>query len=162
MIESGMETFVFGGGSEFAVLTELIPSHHVEHWSWIESDFAMVGNTEGCQNTQLKQQMPDGLLCGQGKLDWSNSSVFFWRVVTNSGKTTCQNLWEWQIPKRWLRVSNIFKWHEILVPSELQHKSGFHSYESQHLGAREVHLHAGNCSHSGKDNWKLCFLSSWL
>lgn len=41
--------------------------------------------------------------------------------------------------------------YEILVPSELQHKREFHSYESQHLRAGEVPLSAASCSHSGKD-----------
>lgn len=51
MIKCGMETFVFDRGSKFTVLTEWISSHHVEHWSWIQSDFAMADNIEGGQNT---------------------------------------------------------------------------------------------------------------
>lgn len=105
MIKSGMETFAFGSGSKFTVLTQWIPGHHVEQWSWIQSDFAMDNNIEGCQNTWLKQQMPDGFLGGQGKPDWINNAVFFNRK--NSGKFRKNNLsplWEWQIPKRWLQA----------------------------------------------------------
>lgn len=40
----------------------------VTMWS-TRVEYTVAGNIEGCQNTQLIQQMPDGLLCGQGKPD---------------------------------------------------------------------------------------------
>lgn len=111
----------------------------------------MVGNIEGCQNTQLKQQMPDGLLCGQGKPDLIKQHCLLLKGSDQFRKNNLSKFTRVTNCHKMASVNNIFKWHEILVPSELQHDREFHSYESQHLRAGEVHLHAGSWSHSWKD-----------
>lgn len=159
MIKSRMETFAFGSGSKFTVLTQWIPSHHVEQWSWIQNDFVMDNNIEGCQNIWLKQQMPDGFLCGQGKPDWFNSAVFLNRK--NSGKFRENNLstlWEWPIPKRWLQAIISFNglWNSGALRVAAQERVS--QLQISAPQSWEVHFHVG----SGKDKWKLFFLFSWL
>lgn len=67
-----------------------LSSHHVEYWNWIQNDLAVVDDIKQQQDTQLKQQVSDSLLCGQGKPEVIQQCYLLLKVFNQFMK---YNLW---------------------------------------------------------------------